>query len=202
MQAQLHTAQLETTRAQTAAQTATAAAAASVEAATAVAALPAAAQDNSADAPDQPMRTEQEIMEDAFQVQYKGVFRSMIPLPTIPKGDDLAKAAKAHALLTAWMDGGQEIMFSYAALGANTGLGTEVMGFCQVMISPALFHHWQVEGQFPSDHQTVPKQLAFLLWSSLEKIDDHLEMEGAARTEAVQAYTELCEHGKRRRRGC
>ena len=143
-------------------------------------------------------------MEEAFQTQRAEVLRSMIPLPPIPKGEDLAQAAKAHALLTAWMDGGQEVMFTFAALETNSGLvGTDrnVMAFCQAMLSPGLFHYWLVDGGFPSKEQTMPKQLAYLLWSALEKIDDHFSMEGAAPTEAVQAYTELCEHGKRRRRG-
>ena len=147
----------------------------------------------SAFSPEEEAALKEEEEDEAYEATVNGISRESLPPPHSPSGNELEAAARAHSCLCAWMDGHQRTRFTFEQLDFHARLNGAVDVFCARHLGSDVFVKWFPSG--PRGDAIIPKQMAFLMWSALERIKEQLVREEAARLESATSFAVLVTNG-------
>ena len=111
----------------------------------------------------------------------------------MPSGETLTAASCVHACLTAWVNGHQRARFSFHDLNHHASLLGLPDDFIVSLIGAEAFTKWFPEP--PEGKEVVPRQMAHLLWVTLERIKGHMETNQAVRLAAAESFAVIVTNG-------
>ena len=137
--------------------------------------------------------------EESFALTAEISVDDLTPL-TLPPSSDLAKYGQLHQLMCSWMAAGASTCFTLGDLALHSHFGQDVALF----LRSALGSHWKK--WFTAEvgpETTVPKQVAELLFQTLERLKDswlkQQEVAEKIRDGAAGSFSAFCDAGKKRR---
>ena len=137
------------------------------------------------------------VSQEIYERENPEITPAMLPTPTMPKGNELAAASRAHSLLETWVLAGSNYIFDYATFDQCTKMEGGAVGLFSSFLGDAVMGKWHETKPTPTD--LVPKRLAQLLYMNLSRIRDLLNAEATIKAEVDLAFEVIVNNSKKRR---